>query len=233
MEYIFKADLFNLDLANQIYLAMLPVITELKKEDNYALTISFHVDLLNDSRMDHVEVPLKKWETSETRKDKIYQLLGFQLEKIDELLCNEGLKVISSTIQGEKLEFNDIIKILLSLKEQKHNPTEKRKTNKPLKVKSVVPSLPYTQDIIFDFASERLSKMYIDLMKIVRSKKLMSEILEIEVTEDEKKIYSAFCEQYGELWLPTDDTKQALFDKLRKRVEEVSEKQSDKEHSEM
>lgn len=41
MEYIFKADLFNLELADQIHLAMLPVITELKHGDNYALTISF------------------------------------------------------------------------------------------------------------------------------------------------------------------------------------------------
>lgn len=66
--------------------------------------------------MDYVDVPLKKWETSKTREDKIYQLLGFQLGKIDELLCNNGLKVIRSTIQGEKLEFNDIIKVQLSLK---------------------------------------------------------------------------------------------------------------------
>lgn len=189
--------------------------------------------MLNDSRMDYVDVPLKKWETSKTREDKIYQLLGFQLGKIDELLCNNGLKVIRSTIQGEKLEFNDIIKVQLSLKEQKHNLSKNRKTNNPLKVKSVVPCLPFTQGIVSDFASERLSKMYIDLMKVIRSKKLMSEILEIEVTEDERKLYSAFCEQYGELWLPTDDTKQALFDKLRKRVEKVLEKQSDKEHSEM
>lgn len=233
MEYIIKADLFNLELADQIYLDMLPIITELKSEDNYALTISFHVDLLNNSRMDHVNVPLKKWEKSETRKDKIYQLLGFQLGKIDDLLCNNGLKIISSTIQGEKLEFNDIIKIQLSLKEQKNIFTEKSKTNKPLKMKSVVPSLSFTQDIISDFASERLSKMYNDLMKVIRSKKLMSEILEIEVTEDEKKLYSAFCEQYGELWLPTDHTKQVLIDKLRKRVEEVFNKHFDKEHSEM
>ncbi|OMD73598.1 MULTISPECIES: hypothetical protein [Paenibacillus] len=231
MEYIFKADLFDLELADQIHLAM-PIITELKHEDNYALTISFHVDLLNDSRMDHVDVPLKKWQTSETREDKIYQLLGFQLGKIDELLCINGINIISATIQGEKLEFNDNIKVQLSLKKENHNVSKKVKNNKPLKVRSVVPSLPFTQDTISGFANERLSEMYFDLKDVIRSQKLMSEILEIEVTEDDEKLYKAFCEQYRELWLPTDDTKKLLFDKLRKRVEEVLNKHFGKVHSE-
>lgn len=224
MEYIFKADIFDLNLADLIFVAMQQNLNNLSKDAYYQLTMSFHVDLLNDFRMDFVNVPLKKWEKSETRKEKIHQLLGFQLEELDKLLCNNGLNITIATIQGEKLKSQDNIKVQLSLQDKMESINKGRKTNKPIKAMFVVPSLMFTQDTVSELAAKRLSEIYIDLMKVIRSKKIMSEILDIEITEDDKKLYEAFCKQYGGLWLPTNDEKDFLMNKLRKRAEEVIRK---------
>jgi hypothetical protein len=42
------------------------------------LVISFSEQLLNDPRVEDVDVPIKKFEKNETRKDKIHNLLRYQ-----------------------------------------------------------------------------------------------------------------------------------------------------------
>ena len=42
-------------------------------------------------------------------------------------------------------------------------------------------------------------------MKAMKYKKIMSDILGIDETEDDKKLFKVFVQQYGELWLTTED----------------------------
>ena len=49
----------------------------------------------------------------------------------------------------------------------------------------------------------------------------MSRVLEIEETEDEQRIISAFIEQYGELWLPRGEQTARLLERLEKRLLDV------------
>ncbi|MEJ9165303.1 hypothetical protein, partial [Paenibacillus graminis] len=104
MEYVLKADLFDYELVDKIFEAVLKEINQLEKESHYKIVISFHVDLLNEPRMDLVDVPLEKWKKNESREDKIYNLLGFQLDKIDEAFSLNGLKIIHASIEGDQLE---------------------------------------------------------------------------------------------------------------------------------
>jgi hypothetical protein len=231
VECSLKADLFDYELSDKLLEAVSPEINKLEKENYYELVISFHVDLLNDPRMDLVDVPLKKWEKNDSRKDKIYNLLDFQLDKIDEALLENELQIINASIQGEQLEALEIIKFQIIKKEVEVSSYRKKKNPKPFKIRSVVPSLPFTQDTASKLANERLSEIYHDLMKIIRDKKIMSEILEIEATGENNKLFTAFCEQYGELWLCTDDKRKALYKKLFDRIEIVINQHSEQDSS--
>lgn len=46
----------------------------------------------------------------------------------------------------------------------------------------------------------------------------MSEILEIEETQDDNILYKAFVEQYGELWLTTSEREKELLNRLKERT---------------
>lgn len=100
-----------------------------------------------------------------------------------------------------------------------------------MRVSSVVPSLPFTQDNVSKLASERLSKIYGDLMNIIRNKKIMSEILDIESTEDDEKLFRAFVKQYGELWLTSKEKEKALLDLLYERCISVVSKYTDEKEN--
>ncbi len=95
---------------------------------------------------------------------------------------------------------------------------------------SIVPSLPYTQELTSKIASERISKIYYDFMNIIRDKKIMSEILGIKATKDEEKLFKAFAEQYGELWLTTEKRERELREKLVERSLAVLNKYIEKDN---
>ncbi|OME41448.1 hypothetical protein [Paenibacillus odorifer] len=228
MEFILRDnDIFNVNLSEEVKNEIIPFFASSPLDCTFHLTISFNVNLLNDIRMDLVDVPLKKWEENITRKDKIYNILHFQLDKIDKALCDSGLNISRATIQGEELEAINYIKIQLIEQDSSPNTSKNKKNSKPMKVKSVVPSLSFIQDTVSSYAGERLTNIYIDLMKVIRSKKIMSEILEIEATDDDRKLFDAFCNQYQDLWFPTKDEKELLLNKLREKVESIVMKNLD------
>lgn len=229
MECVLKADLFDYELADKLHEAVLPKIIELEKENQYSLVISFHVDLLNDPRMDLVEVPLEKWKKNDSREDKIYNLLGFQLDKIDEVFCGNGLEIIHASIEGEQLETPDIVKLQINNKEvELSNPRNKR-NSKPLKLRTVMPNRPNHEKRVSKLANEELSKIYNDLMGAIQDKKIMFEILEIEPTEENNKLYRAFCNQYWGLWISLGDQRKDLLNKLFERIDFVLDKYSEHE----
>jgi hypothetical protein len=61
-------------------------------------------------------------------------------------------------------------------------------------------------------------------MNIIKDKKLMSEILEIEETEDDVILFRAFDKQYGELWLTIKEKENELLQRLEERSLAVVEK---------
>ncbi|MFF2907692.1 hypothetical protein [Paenibacillus sp. NPDC057934] len=223
MEYIFRADLFDVEFTEKVLEAALPYLNKLEKEHCYRLVISFNVDLLNDPRMDLVDVPLENFRQNESRKDKIYNLLRFQINRIDEAFSGTGLELINASIQGEQLNDLDSIKLQL---EKKDNTTlkSKKKNIKPLKVTFIAPNLPYVQEIASDLANKLLAKIYNHLMVGIRDKKIMSGILGIKSTEDDNKLYKAFVKQYQGFWMATEDQHKALLNKLSNRIEIVLNK---------
>ncbi|MEC0172571.1 hypothetical protein [Paenibacillus graminis] len=219
MEYVLKADLFDYELVDKIFEAVLKEINQLEKESHYKIVISFHVDLLNEPRMDLVDVPLEKWKKNESREDKIYNLLGFQLDKIDEAFSLNGLKIIHASIEGDQLETPDIVKLQINSEDVELSNSTKKKNSNPIKLRTVMPSRPNHETRVSKLANEELSKIYKNLMKAIRDKKIMSEVLQINTTESNNELYAAFCEQYWDLWLCVGERRTELINILTRRIE--------------
>ncbi|WP_143042142.1 hypothetical protein [Paenibacillus sp. PDC88] len=172
---------------------------------------------MNDPRFEKIELPQDKVRKN-TKNDRINDLLGVQLSRLEQVLSEQGIVVYNRTIQGTYLDAENIIEIKIT----EDNITEQsdlneRKSKSKLKVRSIVPSLPFTQETVSRLASESLSKLFVDLMGVIRNKKIMSEILGIEPTEDENELFKSFFVQYYDLWLPTDERRKELLNKFQEK----------------
>jgi hypothetical protein len=226
-----NVSIFDMNLDEEIKEAVDASGDSFDVKGTYDLTLSYNVYSLGDPVLEVIDLPVESSRRSNnTIKEKMYNLLSFQLDKADKLLTDSfELNIVNARVQGEELEGNQIKLQIVQIQEDQ--PKKKRKS-KPMKVKCIVPSLSYTQNLIAELASKRLSEIYIDLMKIIRNKKIMSEILEIESTEDDKKLFQAFADQYSGLWLSTREDEEALIEKLRQRLIIVLEKYEAKQKNE-
>lgn len=194
-------------------------------ESVYRFTVSFHVSLLNDPRFVEFNVLEPNKSSKGTRKDKIYDVLGFQLKKLEKVLEKYEIEVYSTTIQGEQLEGLNTVKIIFTIDYLKEQLTlGKVKNNKRPKISTVIPSLPYTTQNVTNLASDRINHLFNKLMNVIKDNKMMSDILEIDETNDEKKLFKAFAYQYGELWLTNSEREKELLNQLGERCETVIKK---------
>lgn len=63
-----------------------------------------------------------------------------------------------------------------------------------------MPNKEYKTNTVNRIYNERMSKLYYDLSKCINNNEIFYRILDIENTDDENKIYKAFCEEYNDLW---------------------------------
>lgn len=226
MEYILhNTDIFDKEIHQKFKNIFVNNSEKYSKEKVYKLKVSFHLNLLEDPRFKEFNIPDEGDMLKQRDKDNTYNVMSYQLKQIKEVLSENNIEIYSTTIQGDNLDSENIIKIEVS--EDNSEPTfvRKGKNKRRLSVNSVVPSLPFIQDKISELSSERLSRIYCDLLKIVKSKKLMSEILGIKPTKDDKKLFEAFDEQYGDLWLTTKEKERELLEQFKARVISVANKE--------
>ncbi|MNW36768.1 hypothetical protein D3C74_137870 [compost metagenome] len=220
-----NTDIFDMHLDEKLKKVVMSTQDCFTQENDYKLVVSFNVNLLSDSRITLVDVPIKKWESNKTTKDKIYNLLNFQLDKICNDLSDCGLNIINSTIQGEHSDVLNEIKIQISEFIPDQILSEKKKKTQKFKIKSVVPNLQFIQDTLSEYSTKRLSEIYIDWMKCIgNNKTIMSEILEIEPTEDDNILAEAFIEQYGDLGFTTKENGEILYNKFKEKAVGILEK---------
>ena len=199
-------------------------------ENVYELTVSFHVNLLDDSRFEEFNIP-PSIKNKGTKKDKIYDVMSFQLNQLKQILIENGIEVYKTTIQGDYLEAENMIKIDISEDTSEPYYTGKGKSKKKMKINvcSIVPSKPYTQETITKLATKRISEIFCDYMNVIKDKKLISEILRIEETDDIQIIFKAFVEQYGDLSFTTNEKEKELRNQLFERSKFVIGKYIDQE----
>jgi hypothetical protein len=228
MEYVIQdSNILDPNLAEK-FDAVIFNEADLFKEKVYKFIVNFHVDLIIDLSgfelfdLPSSEKPYKRKKVDE--KDKMYEVLSFQLKQLEKILAKNNIEFYSSTIQGDQIESTHIIKIELVEDETVPITTKKGKKFSRGKVSSIIPSIIYTQNLIAKLKSERLNKLYDEFLGVIRNKKIMSEIFEIDETKNDDLLFKAFVSQYGDLWLTTSAKEKELRDKLLNKAIEVIEK---------
>ncbi|TDL70430.1 hypothetical protein E2R58_15225 [Paenibacillus amylolyticus] len=214
MEFIINGDISDTELSNRIKDSMPEFYT--KEDVYYNLIICFSIEaLLKDEYLNsHSE--------EEDLKKRIYDLLGYQLREIDKVLCEQGIDIISSHIQGVRSQETNTIKIQIQenldevIFKTKKGTKSKRK---PMKTFVTAPDLDFAQETVSSFATKELARIYSELLRVMPNKKFMSEVLGIDPTENDELLFEAFWNQYKDLWLATGNKRKILFNKLRHHIE--------------
>jgi hypothetical protein len=224
MEYVLNdTDIFDTAIDEKFRVAIENNIDSFTKDKTYVFKVSFHVNLLDDVRFEYFDIPPSV--TNKGRKeDKIRDVMRHQLKKLELILVENNLVSYSTTIQGNNLEKENMIKIELYEDNSKLHIHKKGRKRNPLKISSIIPSLPFTQENVSRFSSERICNIFYDFMNVINDKKLMSRILEVEETDNDNILIRAFYEQYGELCFTTKEGKDELLDLLIERSKVAAEK---------
>lgn len=171
MEFILqKTDIFDKEIGAKLDMIIRANQDSFIKGYVYKLTVSFHVNLLNDPRFEEFNIPVPSKTNKGTKKDKIYDVMSYQLNSLEQILEHHGIEIYTATIQGDNLETESIFKIEICEDTSEHKFMGKGKNKKRMKVKSIVPSLPYTQANVSKIAFERLCKIYFDIINIIKTK---------------------------------------------------------------
>jgi len=228
MEYVLNTDIFDLSLPEKLESVILNDTHRFEANKVYKLIVSFHADHIKDlNSFDAFTLPALNDINNRRKKDekdKIYDVLVFQLEQLEKILLKINIEFYSSTIQGDQLESAYTIKVEVVEDDSESVTTSKGKKQRRWKVRSIVPSMLSTKNLVAKLASEQLSELYNKVFNVIRNKKIMSEILGINETDNDNLLFQAFVKEYGGLWLTTTERKNELLDKLSTKTIEVLEK---------
>lgn len=233
MEYVLSnTDIFDPELSEKFATIVMIERHQFEVQKVYKFTASFHVDLIKElSSFNRFVLPAADQTINKRKKkddkDKMYDVLSFQLKQLETVLIKNNIEFYSSSIQGEQLKSVTIIKLEIVEDLSKPKVNSKGKKQHRGKVSSVIPSLPYSQNLIAELSSKRLNELYDKVFNAIRNKRILSEILGIDETENDNLLFQAFVREYGDLWLTTTVREKELFDKLIKRTTEVLEKHNE------
>lgn len=231
MEYcLYETDIFDEDIGTKADQVISFDRSSYINGKAYKLTVKFHVDLLQDTKFEQVDVP-SSITSKGTREDKISDFMSYQLDKVVDVLKNHDIESYSMSIEGDHLDHKNMIIIEMNEDTSKPSFVGRGKNKKRMKMKSIMPSRPFIQERASEHAAKRLGKTYADFMGVIRDKKIMAEILDIKPTEDDKKLGDAFVKQYGELWLTTKERESELLQQLENRALTVLNKYIERNES--
>lgn len=194
----------------------------------YRFIINFHVDILfHRTGINNFALPPSGRTNHQKKnddKEKMYDVLRFQLKAMVSTLEKYDVEFYSSIIQGDQLDSLDIVKIEFIEDKWEEKYDKKGRIIARNKVSTVMPSKIYTTNLVNKLAGERLSEIYNRFYKAIPNKKMMSEILEIEPTENENELFQAFVRQYWGMWLTTNEKEKEYVDKFANKAVAVIER---------
>jgi hypothetical protein len=177
---------------------------------NYKLTVGFHVDLLNDSRLNSFKLPETSLKFIKKEKDKLYQVLSVQLNNIREVFNNNGVNVKHSSIEGDK--FDNVNNTIVTVVEDDVKEYKFR-------VNCILPSIPAFRQRTYDMINNGYHKHFNKFMDIVHNKKTMARILNIKSTNDDD-LFLAFVDQYSGIWISSEKQTEKFMERYIQIVKE-------------
>lgn len=216
MEFILKnTDIFDISLRNKFDSLLKTCKEHFEEGKPYNLTMSFHVNLIQDPRKDKYEMNMSSKVDAKKHEDRIYEIMSTQLDKVEEIMTQNGIESYSLTIQGDNLDYINIIKF--DFEEDKRKPaySGRGKSKTRIKVRSIAPNAPGTRATAAKFMQQRLNKLFSTFYDTIRNKEILSEVLEVEKTNDVNVLYKAFVNQYWELGFTTSEREKELLEQLK------------------
>lgn len=222
MEYIVEnTDIFDYGLKSRIANAVAEELTNIDKHFMYHINVVFNNALLNDIRVDEFVIPEEKLPLylrgkKLDHKEKLYNLLSYQIKLAEEILEECDIQVAGADIIGRKLE--RIVSINVEIKKDKEVIDKSNKKNKHYKVVSVMPNEEYILETAAKFMYDCIKQTYANLSKAVGGSKILDEILKVESISDINKVYHEFEKQYGKCWVESKEYGKELQGKFLKRL---------------
>ncbi|MED1951006.1 hypothetical protein [Brevibacillus centrosporus] len=152
MEFILQeTDIFDEDIGRKFNEVIINNKDVFKSECDFKITVSFHVNLLTDERFQQFNIgdSGKRRGRTNTNKDKMYDVLSFQLDKVEQAAIENGIKVYSFKIQGDLLEAENLIKIEI-VEDTSDSITSGRRKGK---ISEIIPNLRYTRELVTELVS--------------------------------------------------------------------------------
>ncbi len=230
---ITDTNIYDLNLYDLIDQEIKSGFFDVRDDMRYNLEVIFHVELLNDRRLKEYYHEYVKHEPvikmGSKDEQAYYEYLHYVIHKVHEVFENNNIKIRHMTIAGENMSNINSIMINLEQGEQIIIEPEVKKRGrkrepKYISVCSVVPSRAYTTEVINRIREKGLNKRFKDYLEI-GGIKIMSQILDINITDDVNVLFREFINKYAHLWsIHGENEEDELHKKFFERVEYVGKK---------
>ncbi|WP_134687571.1 hypothetical protein [Brevibacillus migulae] len=108
------------------------------------------MNLLIDKRVDTFNLENSRKRNGHNQKEKIINLLRYQLEKVEKIIDDHKIEVYSPSIIGDDLEEENMIKIEF-VEDTSEKIVGKGKNKKRLKRRGIISRIIYTRKIVSEF----------------------------------------------------------------------------------
>lgn len=207
-------------------------IEKFNKDVCYRMIVSFDVDIINEVKLDDLKgIIVNKTQRKIKEDDIISEAMSSQLDKFQSVLKSNGIESYFRDIRGDNLNRKDCVEIEFEEDYSEPAYNGRGKNKKRIGVCGIAPNMPGTRARFSKFINDRANKVFDEFMEIIHSKKMMSEILDIEITDDEDKLLRTFASEYWDLVFPfsNSEEREAAVKKLEEQVLAVINKYYDNE----
>lgn len=217
-----NTSIFDYDLAEKVREALKTEIHNFDAALQYTYSLRFAEDLIYDGpRMEafilpEQELPPYKRGKIITGKDKIYDVLSYQLHITQKEVESLGVNLYASDICGIPSVVLDNIEIELDKGKEREKSDKK---SKELKVSSIMPSLTgFAMNLMKAYETIENQKHY-KLESAFGNKKTYEKYKAVLDTDKMYAIYESFQEQYGVNWTYSKNYQEPLREKFIKHIE--------------
>ena len=217
-----NSSIFDYDLAEKIHKMLEPEIHNLDASLQYDYSLQFPEEVIYDRyRMENFiipeeETPPYKRGKMITDKDKIYDVLGYQLHVTQKEVEALGVNLCASGICGMPGIALDMIEIELC--EGKVREKSDKKSKEP-KVSSIMPSLTGFARNLMNFYEATEKRRNDKLESAFGNQKTYEKYKTVLDTEKMYEVYQSFEKQYGEDWVYSRNYRELLREKFIKNIE--------------
>ena len=195
-------------------------IEKFNREIPYSMVISFDVSLIKIVNLHELKNIIINETGKEIKEDDIiYEAMSSQLDRFKSILKENGIESYCINIQGDNLDIKNSVKVCLEEDKSESVYSGRGKNKARCSVHGIAPNILVTREKINEIVNDRANEIFHKLMNIIHDTKIMSEILEIEETNDSNILLKTFAEKYWVLVFPfsQDEERKKAIEQFKER----------------